>query len=252
VRTSLRHRHADDQHALDEFLARVLADAAGRPILIDFYCCQGGATRGYQDAGFYVLGADLSPQPRYCGQAFIQGDAVALIAATAVWAQAVGAVFHASPPCQRYSLTQRIRGNDHPDLIGPTRDALNATGRPWVIENVMEARPELIDPIRLCGAMFPGLNTYRHRLFESGGGLVLEEPGHPDHPDQTVKMGRPLDGARDFYHAVGHFSGVPYVRENMRVPWMNRDGISECIPPAYAELIGRQFAEHLAAMAVAA
>lgn len=30
------------------------------------------------------------------------------------------------------------------------------------------------------------------------------------------------------------------VRENMGVPWIIRDGICECIPPIYAEYVGRQ------------
>lgn len=59
-----------------------------------------------------------------------------------------------------------------------------------------------------------------------------------------MKMGRAL-GPGDFYHAVGNFSGVELVRQDMGVPWMDRDGIRECIPPAYAEHIGRQLIKEL-------
>jgi DNA (cytosine-5)-methyltransferase 1 len=53
-------------------------------------------------------------------------------------------------------------------------------------------------------------------------------------------MGRPIaDGT--FYHAVGNFSGVEQVRRDMQVPWMSRDGIRECIPPAYAVWVAQQF-----------
>jgi DNA (cytosine-5)-methyltransferase 1 len=40
----------------------------------------------------------------------------------------------------------------------------------------------------------------------------------------------------------------------MGVPWMNRDGIRECIPPAYSEFIGRAFlaARSAAGLGVAA
>jgi DNA (cytosine-5)-methyltransferase 1 len=55
-----------------------------------------------------------------------------------------------------------------------------------------------------------------------------------------------------FYQAVGNFSNVGYARADMGVPWMNRDGIRECIPPVYAEHVGRQLIAHLADREVAA
>lgn len=205
--------------------------------LLDVFCCQGGASAGYEAAGFEVTGVDLAPQPRYAKRfpgRFVQADALEFIREHGHEFDAI----HASPPCQAYSLTQRIRGREHPDLIGPTRQALEATGRPWVIENVPDAAGELRSPVVLCGAAF-GLRTYRHRLFEAGGGLVLEQPGHAPHTEPTVKMGRPLKEG-DFYHAVGNFSNVPYVRRDMGVEWMTRDGIRECIPPAYARWVGER------------
>lgn len=201
--------------------------------VLDLYCCQGGAGAGYVAAGHEVRGVDITPQPRY-PFSFTQHDAIEYV-------YQYGHRFdfiHASPPCRRYSATQRIQGNDHPDLIGPTREALNATGRPWVIENVGDAVPWLRDPVELCGAMF-GLHTYRHRYFETGGGFSFTAPEHPFHWEPTVKMGRPVEPG-DWYHAVGNFSGVAYVRKDLGVPWMNLDGIRECIPPAYTEYIGRQ------------
>jgi DNA (cytosine-5)-methyltransferase 1 len=203
----------------------------------DFYCCQGGASAGYQNAGFRIgIGVDKDPQPKYPyrGQ-FHQGDALAAI-------RVYGPMMdlnHASPPCQYDSACQRLQGRDHPDLINPTRDALEAAGKPYVIENVGGARDKLCNPVMLCGAMF-GLHTYRHRYFESGGGFVLPQPEHPEHEHPTVKMGRPVQEG-EWYHAVGNFSGVAYVKRDMGVPWMNRDGARECIPPVYAEWVGRQF-----------
>ncbi|MGI5436879.1 SAM-dependent methyltransferase [Streptomyces shenzhenensis] len=203
-----------------------------RPRLLDLYCCQGGAAKGYTDAGFDVTGVDISPQPRYPYR-FIQADAIAYVLAH-------GAAFdfiHASPPCQHDSECQRIQGNTHPDLIAPTRTALETTGRPWVIENVRGAVPKLRAPVMLCGPMF-GLETYRHRYFETGGGFTLAQPGHPAHLVPQAKMGRPVPP--DHYgQFVGNFSGVGLARRVMGVPWMNRDGIRECIPPAYTHWIGR-------------
>ncbi|MET7823495.1 SAM-dependent methyltransferase [Streptomyces sp. NPDC005386] len=203
-----------------------------RPRLLDLYCCQGGAAKGYNDAGYDVTGVDKDPQPRY-PYAFVQADAIAYVLAH-------GAEFdfiHASPPCQFDSDCQRIQGNTHPDLIAPTRAALELTGRPWVMENVGGAVPKLNDPVMLCGRMF-GLDNYRHRFFEPGGGFTLEQPAHAVHTVPQAKMGRPVPPGQ-YGQFVGNFSGVPLARRVLGVPWMNRDGIRECIPPAYAEHIGR-------------
>ncbi|MET9320057.1 SAM-dependent methyltransferase [Streptomyces sp. NPDC003038] len=216
-----------------------------QPRLLDAFCCQGGAGMGYYRAGFDVTGVDKDAQTRY-PLGFHQSDAIDFI-------QKFGAGFdfiHASPPCQHDTDCQRIQGNTHPDLIGPTREALNATGRPWVMENVRGAAYKLHRPVMLCGAMF-GLETYRHRYFETGGGFTLTPPAHPAHTAPQAKMGRPIPEGW-FGQFVGNFSGVPHARRVMDVPWMNRDGIRECIPPAYAEHIGHQALAHLAAPAVAA
>ncbi|MFJ4336584.1 SAM-dependent methyltransferase [Streptomyces sp. NPDC088915] len=201
-----------------------------RPLLLDAFCCQGGAAAGYAAAGFDVVGVDLAPQPRY-PFTFIQADAVAFI-------REYGSRFafiHTSPPCQHDSECQRLQGNTHPDLIAPTRAALESTGRPWVIENVGGAVPKLREPVMLCGAMF-SLKTYRHRYFETGG-WTLTPPGHPVHVAPQAKMGRPIPPGH-YGQFVGNFSGVDHARRVMGVPWMNRDGIRECIPPAYTRHVG--------------
>lgn len=203
--------------------------------VLDLYSCQGGAGWGYHLAGAEVTGVDLSLQPRYPLR-FVQADALEYV-------REHGSEFdfiHASPPCQLYSSTQRLASREHPDLIGPTRDVLEATGRPWVIENVGGALPELREPFMLCGTMF-GIRTYRHRYFETGG-WNLEQPEHPWHKWPQAKMGRPIPPGH-FGQFVGNFSGVNYARHVMGVPWMNRDGIRECIPPAYTEWVGNRFTE---------
>ncbi|WP_392751179.1 class I SAM-dependent methyltransferase [Streptomyces sp. LN590] len=217
-----------------------------RPRLLDLFCCQGGAAKGYADAGFDVTGVDKDPQPRYLFR-FIQADAIAN-------ALAHGAEFdfiHASPPCQHDSKCQRIQRNTHPDLIAPTRAALETTERPWAIENVGDAAPKLREPVMLCATML-GLDNYRHRFFETGGGFTLAQPHHPTHTVPQAKMGRPVPPGY-YGQYVGNFSGVQAARNVLGVPWMSRDGIRECIPPAYAEYIGRAALASLApALGVAA
>jgi len=193
---------------------------------LDLFCCGGGASMGLHRAGFDVVGVDIEPQPHYPFP-FIQADAMAIDVRgfDFIWA---------SPPCQAYTLCQRIRGNEHPDLIEPTRRKLQAAGAPWCIENVVGA--PLVNPIELCGAMF-GLRTYRHRLFECSFPIVA--PLHPEHTAPLRKMGRPVrDG--EFIHVVGNFSGAQLARDAMGISnKMPRDKLREAIPPAYAEYIGR-------------
>jgi len=205
--------------------------------VLDLYCCQGGAGKGYRDAGFEVVGVDVSPQPRYPYE-FVRAEAIQFLL---TYGHRFNFI-HASPPCQLYSKTQRIMQNDHPDLLGPTRDALNAVGVPWVIENVMGAADQMRNPVMLCGAYF-GLHTYRHRLFEPGG-WELPEPPHPKHVKPQTKMGRRRKpGEMGIY--VGNFIGVDGAKEDMGVPWMTRNGIRECIPPVYTEYVGNKFLKHL-------
>src|SRR4051812_8319935 len=102
--------------------------------LLDLYCGQGGAAVGYRRAGFDdIVGVDLAPQPRYPFP-FAQGDALAYLAEHGHEFDAI----HASPPCQDHSALRTMRTSTPHDtawLLAATRDALEAVGRPWVMEN---------------------------------------------------------------------------------------------------------------------
>lgn len=71
-------------------------NAASRPLLVDLFCCGGGAAVGYQRAGFDVLGVDIVRQPEF-PFAFEQGDALTF----AIPPEAVA--IHASPPCKAHN-----------------------------------------------------------------------------------------------------------------------------------------------------
>ena len=213
-----------------------------KPVLLDIGCCQGGATKGYEAAGFYVIGVDTVPQPRYCGDEFVQADGLDVLRQVLETGRVCGDrinAIHTSWPCQGYSNAQRIQNREHPKLIEHGRKLLDEIGLPYVQENVQGA--PLKNPVTLCGAMF-GLHTYRHRLFESN--VPLSQPWHREHTQRQVKMGRPVREG-EFYQAVGNFSNVGYARRDMGVDWMTRDGIRECIPPAYTLYVGNQFREVL-------
>ena len=210
-----------------------------RPRALDLFCGAGGASLGLFRAGFDVWGVDIKPQPNYPFR-FIQDDALrfpffgkkSTVKFDLVWA---------SPPCQAYTKAQRIRNNNHQDLIGEIREKLQKwqqQGEYWVIENVPSS--PLRHPIELCGTMF-GLGTYRHRWFESS--LPLEQPPHKKHTTKTTKMGRkPVSG--EFIHVVGNFSGVRKARSAMGIGWMTRDELKEAVPPAYSEYIGSRIYEY--------
>lgn len=222
--------------------------------LLDLFCCEGGAAQGYADAGFEVVGVDIEPQPRYPFE-FHQADAIEYLIEHGHEFDAI----HASPPCQAYSVTKHSHSVEHPELIEPTREALVATGKPWVIENVVGA--PLRDPLLLCGSMFnlwaededgTPLVLRRHRLFESS--LFLFGPGTGcQHDDRQVagvygggRAQRAKEGAK--WGARGGYTPSKAVRADlMGMPWATMHGLSQAIPPAYTEWIGRQLRASLVA-----
>ncbi len=215
--------------------AKVL-DIHRKPRLLDLFCGAGGAAVGYHRAGFEVVGVDIKPQPHYPFE-FHQDDAMTFPL------DGFDAI-HASPPCQRFSDLAKRNGNasEWPDLIDPIRRRLVATGLPYVIENVDGA--PLLDPIVLCGTMFPGLRVLRHRLFESN--IHLEAPAHGKHPlvfthdRRKAHYGR-LDEDTAFVQVTGGGNAsVANKRAAMGIDWMIGHELNEAIPPAYTELIGLQ------------
>ena len=203
--------------------------------LLDLFCCQGGAAMGYHNSDLFdVVGVDIEPQSRYPFH-FIQADALDYLAQHGCDYDFI----HASPPCQKFTKARKLQGNIHQDFIPDTRNLIVLTGKPFVIENVPGA--PLRNPVELCGTMF-GLKTYRHRLFESN--FKISAPKHSQHGEPSVKMGRPVKEGQ-FVHVVGHFSGVPLARKIMGMPWANRYGLAQAIPPAYTEFISREWLKAL-------
>lgn len=211
-----------------------------RPRLLDLYSGAGGCAVGYHRAGFDVTGVDVAPQKNY-PFAFHQADALAYLAAHGHEYDAI----HASPPCQAYSTStsrnRRAEYRAHADLLAPTRQALQAVGRPYVIENVPGS--PIHGVIMLCGSSF-GLDVRRHRWFESSV-MIFGLPC--DHRLQTPRF-RSLDSHRAGVLAsvVGVHGHLNYPGEfalrckAMGVDWMTNQELSQAIPPAYTEFIGGQ------------
>jgi DNA (cytosine-5)-methyltransferase 1 len=219
-----------------------------KPLCLDLFCKAGGTSRGYQQAGFYVVGVDIEAQKNYIGDDFLQADALEVLRILIGGGCIIGksgreywlsdfSLIAASPPCQGYTKAQKIMKNTHADLIEPTRKLLKETGRAYVIENVPGA--PLINPIVLVGTMFD-LMTVRERLFETN--FYIAQPAEPLPRPRQVKMGRRVKEG-DYIQPVGHFSNVGYARKAMGIGWMTRDELKEAIPPAYTKWLGQQMIE---------
>lgn len=228
-----------------------------RPRLLDLFSGAGGAARGYQLAGFHVTGVDINPQPHYAGDEFHQADAIEVLDRLLLTAYddpddwlstAEFDAIHASPPCQDHSSLRHVHPEAHGTgwLLAATRERLNATGLPWVIENVPGA-PMRTD-FRLCGCMFDLPRLRRERWFEtSWHGFDMRPPCHHVGPAVTV-AGHGAQGSYEF-DENGNYPTQADRRAAMGIDWMNRDELAQAIPPAFTEYVGRQLLDHLGAVA---
>lgn len=229
--------------------------------LLDLFGGAGGCAMGYMQAGFLVVSVDNRPMPRNPAHRFVQADALEFAREHGHRFDAI----HWSPPCQRFSAMSARwpdRREQHPDLIGPSRELSLLLGKPYIIENVTGA--PLQNPIMLCGTMF-GLGTRegsqlrRHRLFESNvpifpprscahnDGSPIGVYGGGQHPARrrpaTIGVWGNAGGtsARD---GLAHY-GAEARREAMGIDWMKGKELSQSIPPAYTRWLGRQVIDWL-------
>jgi len=221
------------------------------PRILDLFCCEGGAGVGYHRAGFDVFGVDLDKN-RLAHYPY--GHALANAIDYAVDHGREYDAIHASPPCQGYTRGNAGKETSWPKLIPQVRAALETTGLPYVIENVTDAGPEMLNPVALCGCMFDmstidtdGIRIHlkRERLFETN--WTLAAPRACDHDGIEWFAGAYGGARRDKYEAK-------YVRKGGYVPKekdvvkallgiehdMTWQGLFECIPPAYSQHVGSE------------
>ena len=213
-----------------------------RPKLLDLFCGAGGAGEGYRRAGFDVTGVDVKPMPNNPHR-FIQAEALA-------YAESHGREYdaiHASPPCQAYTNLRGLgkQPGDRPKLIEPTRDVLQRLGRPYIIENVIGS--PLMATAVLCGQFF-GLAVRRHRLFECSFSVFQPDckPHHTlhpvavygDHPERSKH--RPGSGG-----FINRANTLEHGRQAMGIDWMVWRELTQAIPPAYTNYIGKALLNHM-------
>jgi DNA (cytosine-5)-methyltransferase 1 len=248
----------------------------GRRHLVDLYCGSFGAGDGYTRAGWHVVGVDFVQRQHVpAGVEFIKAD-VRDVLTDLPFLRSFDAA-HASPPCKVHTrLTHLVESQGkkpmHPDLVGVTRDGLDAAGIPYIMENV-EGAPMRRDVV-LCGSMFPDLRIVvdgqrrwlrRHRLFELGGwgdqGFYLQpEPCCTCQSGCKARMcGHRLAGDRPLglYGTLG--DDIPdggqtprtlaEARALIGMPWASWAGITQAIPPVYTRYLGGALLEHLTGVA---
>lgn len=213
----------------------------GAPTLLDLFCGAGGCAVGYARAGFNVIGVDVVRQAEYPFP-IIYADAM-------TFPLAGYDAIHASPPCKRWTVARRVNDarygpREREDLLSPMLDRLERAGVPWIVENVPGA-PMPKDAIRLCGSSF-GLRVRRHRLFASSVKLRARPCAHESQPHPVGVYGR---GGKWTRKAAGG-GGVKVVgaeaADALGTPWITvQSRISQAIPPAYTEFLGRQLLEAL-------
>lgn len=197
-------------------------------VIVDLFCKAGGAARGLEQAGYYVVGVDIEPQPNY-PYPFLRMDAIKFLKLIEtngfrfIWTLDSGrtmetgihlsdiAGFWASPPClDTTNLKHAPNAKEHKCFIKPTQRELRRLEKkymiPYIIENVDSpvARERLKDPVLLCGRQFDlGVSIThlepiqtvhyhldRHRLFECSFPVYV-----PEHNNHTVHVrGEPVIG----------------------------------------------------------
>jgi DNA (cytosine-5)-methyltransferase 1 len=247
----------DELDGMPAELLRFLVDDDGRPTLLDLFAGEGGAGEGYHRAGFRVFAVDTdrarlrhNPFPSW------QGDALDFVYRFGHLFHAI----HASPPCTGYTrgtaaLPDRLTRYER--LIPVVRVLLQATGKPYVIENVEDARSELDHPLMLCWTHFrrPGtvwdddgtpLWMRRHRLFESN--LFLTPANECDHRPDMQCAGAYGGARRDKVEARtirrgGYVPSHQVMRRLLDTGWMSEKGCQLSIPPTYTHHLGDQLRE---------
>jgi DNA (cytosine-5)-methyltransferase 1 len=248
---------------------------------LDLFCGAGGATKGLQRAGFVVHGVDVKPQRHYCGEQFTQADALDPAFTYEwfrqfdfIWASPPCQAFtklRFMPNAKEHpnlipATRERLIQSRVPYCIENVEDApLGDSGY----------------LIMLCGTMFGlgtadgRAELRRHRLFETsfsiplrpacqhgGASLTVTGTGLDDNKMRNVRrvltvVGHtPIDNTKR-RRAIAVTGGTPQTntlrnrvretftteqaREAMGIDWMPMSVLSQAIPPAYSEFIGRQF-----------
>jgi DNA (cytosine-5)-methyltransferase 1 len=104
--------------------------------------------------------------------------------------------------------------------------------------------------MQICGTGL-GLRVRRHRLFEANAFLMGIPCAHGTRPAIGVYGDHANTRAANWRRSNGNSRGIKATSEAHAsdalggVEWMNWDGMTQCIPPAYTEYIGSQLLDRM-------
>lgn len=220
-----------------------IAHSREKKVLFDLFCGAGGAGKGYENAGFELVGFDTRDQPRNPHKFYQLNALYVLEDGLCELADAI----HASPPCKMHTQLKHLRDSaglkpSDGDFLADTRDLLEETGKLWIIENVPNA-PMRIDAV-LCGTQFGlkwgGKQLQRHRWFEAN--FKLSRPGCKHKGAPWGVFGRLNDCLPSGSETPPTLDAA---RALMGISWMNWHELKESIPPAFTEHLGSQMLARL-------
>ena len=248
------------------------------PLMLDLFCSEGGASEGTRRLGGAVHGVDHVEQPRFTARfggspSFDLADALDMELLRYLVRRLQPILIWASPPCQAYTTATAMgMPSAAATLIALTRNVLDTLGVPYVIENVMGARPHMLpSAIVVRGSTF-GCNVDRPRVLESGGGLVLRmeeallKPGEllrggcclgdrarfprPDRFGRPTPRGCARRCCRgNIFTVMGSSPSAGSVGDNaaamgIDASHMSYAGLAQAIPPDYATFVFGQAVMH--------
>lgn len=195
--------------------------------MLDLFCGEGLGAWGYWNSGRFseIVGVDKSDDRRSSYSFdFICGDALKLDYDFLLSFDFI----HASPPCQGYSSITPDQSK-HERLITGTKLMLEATGKPYVIENVEGSSFDL-KPNLVMDGHYLGLPSERRRYFYVS---TLEAPLRLMKPGLSINVhGGKYVSRKDIIKALG-LNEI----NTRRLSHLTRWGMKQGIAPAMTRTI---------------
>ena len=130
------------------------------PRLLDLFCGRFGWSKAFAARNWLCTGVDLTDPPDVPNNCrFVHRDVLRI---NDVWIKGMGIDFAcASPPCEEFSVWGMKHFHPHPKypengikLFNHTREILEASGVPYVMENVRAAQQFVGNAVHHCGPFY--------------------------------------------------------------------------------------------------